>query len=165
MIFSAAVTAASSSKSRMAFFNSSMQATFAIEVTSRSVDTEKGFCSSFALESFRRAHPHYRAWLPGQPPDLNAAIHSDSAYRPLPPAIEYFSFNQTWNPILFRKTTKNHAVFLIWSYRKWYAQNNFLWRYIARVKEVMHSKILYASVCPNILALRNIPGFHRYVWY
>ena len=95
MIFSAAVTAASSSKSRMAFFNSSMQATFAIEVTSRSVDTEKGFCSSFALESFRRAHPHYRAWLPGQPPDLNAAIHSDSAYRPLPPAIEYFSFNQT----------------------------------------------------------------------
>ena len=34
-----------------------MQATFAIEVTSRRVDTEKGFCSSFALESFRALTP------------------------------------------------------------------------------------------------------------
>ena len=56
MIFSAAVTAASSSKSRMAFFNSSMQATFAIEVTSRSVDTEKALLI-ICLGKFPGAHP------------------------------------------------------------------------------------------------------------
>ena len=28
----------------------------------------------------------------------------------------------------------------------------------------MHSKILYASICPNILVLENIPGFRCYVF-
>ena len=28
----------------------------------------------------------------------------------------------------------------------------------------MHSKILYASICPNILLLENIPGFRCYVF-